>query len=99
MIPFSRTSYEPGPYPQQIPSLDLSVMVNSYSPAGRHSIVCKCMVTYCTYLGMLLMTVPLHLLGVGAEVGGRVQLTSSTVARLIPDVGSTTAEFTMASRT
>ena len=37
LSPLTSISYDPLPYPQQIPSPQLSLIVNLYSPAGRHS--------------------------------------------------------------
>ena len=39
ILPSTRISYMPCPFPQQIPSPSESVMVNVYSPHGRHSLV------------------------------------------------------------
>jgi len=37
-LPSTSISYEPSPWPQQIPSLNLSVIVNSYAPIGMHTL-------------------------------------------------------------
>lgn len=60
-LPFTRTSYEPLPYSQQIPSLNLSVIVKSYAPLGTQYLF-ECKVLVAVYWGLLMTAPDSHLL-------------------------------------
>ena len=61
VLPFTRTSYEPFPSPQQSPSPYLSVMVKSYEPFGMQYLS-ECAVLLAVYMGLLMMVPDPHLL-------------------------------------
>lgn len=60
-LPFTRTSYEPLPYSQQIPSLNSSVIVKSYAPVGTQYLF-ECKVLVAVYWGLLMTAPDPHLL-------------------------------------